>query len=26
MPLSIAYLEAAAELPTRFAPSLWHAH
>ncbi len=26
LPLSIAYLEAAAELPTRFAPSLWHAH
>ena len=26
MPLSIAYLEAAAELPTRFPPSIWHAH
>ncbi len=26
LPLSIAYLEAAAELPTRFPPSLWHAH
>jgi uncharacterized protein involved in response to NO len=26
LPLSVAYLEAAAELPTRFAPSIWHAH
>ncbi|WP_363352101.1 NnrS family protein [Methylocystis echinoides] len=26
LPLSVAYLEAAAELPTRFPPSIWHAH
>lgn len=26
LPLSFAYLEAAAELPTRFPPSIWHAH
>lgn len=26
LPLSVAYLEAAAELPTRFAPTIWHAH
>lgn len=26
LPLSIAYFEAAAELPTRFSLSLWHSH
>ncbi|QGM97579.1 NnrS family protein [Methylocystis parvus] len=26
LPLSIAYFEMAAELPTRFSPSIWHPH
>jgi uncharacterized protein involved in response to NO len=26
LPLSIAYVEMAAELPTRFSPSIWHPH
>jgi quercetin dioxygenase-like cupin family protein len=26
LPLSVAYLDAAAELPTRFPPTIWHAH